>query len=265
MEIKEVSQPSELQVLEELFAGIWEVDSPPITADLMRALAHSGNYVVAAVSDGSIVGAAVAFMGREPDGEVILHSHIMGVLPVAQTRGTGFDIKQHQRLWALNAGIKVVVWTFDPLVRRNAYFNLVKLGAEATRYKVHFYGDMEGINAGDESDRLVIRWRLDSPAAEAAAAGNLSPADLKVLLGEGAAMVLRDDDGEPFATDVDAEHILCQVPEDIIAMRSSNPDRALRWRRALRKALSRSLDQGYRIAGFTRDGWYVLQRGKDGG
>lgn len=260
MEIKEVSQPTDLQVLEDLFALVWEVESPPITADLMRALAHSGNYVVAAVSDGSIVGGAVAFMGREPDGELILHSHIMGVLPGVQTRGTGFEIKQHQRLWALNAGIKVVVWTFDPLVRRNAYFNLVKLGAEATKYKVHFYGDMEGINAGDESDRLVIRWRLEAPGAQAAAAGNLPPADLDALLSGGATPVLRDEGGEPIATEANAARVLCQVPEDIVAMRSSDPDRALRWRRALRNALSGSFDHGYRVAGFIRSGWYVLQR-----
>src|SRR5579859_3863132 len=262
MEIREVSQPTDLQVLEDLFARVWEVESPPITADLMRALAHSGNYVVAAMSDGSIVGGAVAFMGREPDGEPILHSHIMGVVPGVQARGTGFEIKQHQRLWALNAGIKVVVWTFDPLVRRNAYFNLVKLGAEATKYKVHFYGDMEGINAGDESDRLVVRWRLEAPAAEAAAAGNLRPSEFEVLLGEGVVPVLSDEDGEPVVTQAKAERILCQVPEDIVAMRSSDPGRALRWRHALRKALSGSLDEGYRIAGFTRSGWYVLQRGK---
>ena len=43
-----------------------------------------------------------------------------------------------------------IVWTFDPLVRRNARLNLIKLGADVDGFEVDFYGNMDdGINSGD--------------------------------------------------------------------------------------------------------------------
>ena len=57
-------------------------------------------------------------------------------------------------------------WTFDPLVARNAWFNLGKLGAVADAFGRAFYGEMtDEINAGDRSDRLVVRWDLDPDPA----------------------------------------------------------------------------------------------------
>lgn len=51
-----------------------------------------------------------------------------------------------------------------PLVRRNAYFNLVKLGARATDYLPDCYGPMhDGLNRGEASDRLFVEWDLLSP------------------------------------------------------------------------------------------------------
>ena len=74
--------------------------------------------------------------------------------------------------WALARGLAQVSWTFDPLVRRNAYFNLAKLGARPRAYLVNFYGPMsDGINAGDDTDRLEAQWRLDDPRVFRASAG----------------------------------------------------------------------------------------------
>ena len=65
-----------------------------------------------------------------------------------------------------------IVWTFDPLVARNAWFNLARLGALPTGYLEDFYGPMtDAINAGMASDRLLLTWRLDDPAVAAACAG----------------------------------------------------------------------------------------------
>src|SRR5581483_10885895 len=86
---------------------------------------------------------------------------ITGVVGAHQGAHLGYELKQHQRTWALDRGLTAIEWTFDPLVRRNAYFNLVKLGAEIIRYEPDFYGPMrDATNAGDESDRVVTRWKL---------------------------------------------------------------------------------------------------------
>src|SRR4029450_5155871 len=143
---------------------------PPMTAELLRALAHAGSYVAGAFAGTRMVGASAGFFTAPPDPG--LHSHITGVAPTGQHHGVGFALKVHQRAWALARGIRVVAWTFDPLVARNAWFNLAKLGARPTGSLEDFYGPMtDAINAGMASDRLLLAWELDHPAVAAACAG----------------------------------------------------------------------------------------------
>jgi predicted GNAT superfamily acetyltransferase len=169
--IRELHGSREMHRAARLFARVWDVPGLPLTPELLLALAHTGNYVAGALAGDELIAASVGFLGRS-DGDDLLHSHITGVLPDARSKDIGFRLKQHQRTWCLDRGIRTVTWTFDPLVRRNAYFNLTKLGARATEYLVNFYGQMDdGINRGEESDRLVAHWRLDSPRATNAAAG----------------------------------------------------------------------------------------------
>ena len=98
---------------------------------LLRALGHGGNYLVGAyrVDTGELVGASVAFF-TEPLGAA-MHSHITGVLAGTAGRGVGAALKWHQRQWALERGLTRITWTFDPLIARNSYFNLTRLGARA--------------------------------------------------------------------------------------------------------------------------------------
>jgi predicted GNAT superfamily acetyltransferase len=159
--------------------------------------------------------------------------------------------------------VNAIEWTFDPLVRRNAYFNLNKLGAEAGAYLVNLYGEMaDGINAGEESDRILIDWRLDSSRAAAAAAGRpvepsteeMQQARVDSLLSIGAG-------GEPVPGTSTARVVMCQVPDDIVALRRSDPQLARAWRIAVRDAMKPAFDAGYRITSVTRTGWYVLEHG----
>ncbi len=146
-------------------------------------------------------------------------------------------------------------------MRRNAYFNLTKLGAQASRYLVNFYGAMtDGINAGEESDRLLITWRLDSPQAVAAAAGRPAEANVEDLLRNGAAAVLSvGPASEPIDKATHAQILLCEVPDDIVALRRAEPALARSWRLAMRSVLVDAFAAGYAISGATRSGWYVLQ------
>jgi len=149
-EIKELTDLEDLRRLGELFAVVWgRPGEPPMSSDILRALGHSGNYISGAFADGRLIGGLVGWLGGDPRHELHMHSHILGVLPDNEARGLGFGLKQHQRTWCLERGVMVMEWTTDPLVRRNAYFNLTKLGAEAPRYLVDFYGQMrDGIKAG---------------------------------------------------------------------------------------------------------------------
>jgi predicted GNAT superfamily acetyltransferase len=251
--IADLTTVAEQRAAADLFRRIWRADSPDqlINVSLLRALAHSGNYVVGAYRGGEMLGAAVAFLGTDH-----LHSHITGVAVAGQ--GVGYALKLHQRAWALRRGLAEVRWTFDPLVRRNAYFNLQKLGARAAAYLPDFYGDMvDGINTGDATDRLYIRWELASARALAAVRGELPEADPReahVLLGRSATDApVEPGDAWPGGT------ALVAVPTDVEALRGRDPEVATQWRYAVRGAMRRALDRGYRIASMTRDGWYVLE------
>jgi predicted GNAT superfamily acetyltransferase len=240
-----------------LFADVWQTgDESQLPAELMRALTHAGNYAAGAYANGELVGAIAGFYGRD-DGGVYLHSHILGVAKGRRGSNVGFALKEHQRAWSLRRGITKITWTFDPLVRRNAHFNLQKLGAFAVEYHERFYGSMmDGINAGDESDRLLVVWRLDDHRAVEAASQRLPEPD------DGGTVALSAGGAEPQRGELRGDRVLCGTPEDIVALRAADPGRALRWRIALRETLGTALHDGYGVTGFSRGGWYVL--GRDG-
>ena len=178
-----------------------------------------------------------------------LHSHVTAVAPDRQGGGVGLALKHHQRAWALGRGIEEITWTFDPLVRRNGWFNLMKLGAEVDAYHADFYGHLPDlVNGDDDTDRCVARWRLD-----------LHPDRPRVAaLPEGVALVVEDDAGGPRVVvpvgglaDVTGERVLCQVPVDILTLRRNDASAARRWRVAVRETMGRAIDQGYVATAMT--------------
>jgi predicted GNAT superfamily acetyltransferase len=262
VDIRELGDLDDLRRLEQLFGAVWgRPNDPPLSSDIMRALEHSGNYVAGAFAGGRMIGGLVGWLGGEPPRHLHMHSHILGVLPGEERRGTGFELKQHQRAWCLARKVDVMEWTTDPLVGRNVYFNVTKLGAEAPEYLVDFYGVMrDGINAGEESDRLLIRWQLDSPEAGQAATGSPEEPNVAVLQESGAAVVLRvGAAGAPEISRSRSRVLLCQVPADIVEIRRVDAALARSWRLGLRAVMTDAFDAGYELSGASRDGWYVLE------
>jgi predicted GNAT superfamily acetyltransferase len=86
-------------------------------------------------------------------------------------------LKLAQRDDALARGIALVEWTFDPLEVRNAYFNIVRLGAVMRRFIPNCYGVTESpMHAGLPTDRLVAEWWVDSGRVKAIVAGTAEKA-----------------------------------------------------------------------------------------
>lgn len=267
VEIALASSQAETRAATEVLGRIWSHDRVlPLTPELAWALLHAGNYVSVARREGFVIGAAIGFRGYDEHG-VHLHSHIAGVLPAYQGSNVGFVLKQHQREWALAHGIDRITWTFDPLVARNAYFNVVKLGTTVSTYYEDFYGPLDDtINAGDQSDRCLASWQLDSPRAVASANGESAVDTIGELRNRGAAEVLTIGSAQepvPGASSRANGHftpplLLCQLPGDIVALRSASPLVARQWRLALRSVLSPALGAGGEISAVTRDGWLVI-------
>jgi len=251
--VREVQAMDDLRLACRLLADVWGTDEQHLLApELARALTHAGSYLAVAESlaGGSPQGVLTGFLGTR-DGEFYLHSHVLGVLPPLRHTGIGFALKLHQRAWALQRGIRLIAWTFDPLVARNGYFNVTKLGGEVVSYYVNFYGPMsDAINRGDESDRALLAWRLDGPGLESPAAAGGDPVPVLAVGADGGPQ--RRPGPPPGST------VACHVPPDIDAIRARRPDLAMRWRRALREVLGGALAEGRRVSGMTRDGRYLL-------
>jgi predicted GNAT superfamily acetyltransferase len=272
--LHEVHALADLAAVRRVFDTLWSADrtNPAVTVELLRAYVHTGQYVVLATDvtepGRPVVAASVGFLAAPPG--VAVHSNVTGVLPSGRGRSLGFAIKLHQRAWALERGLSEVTWTFDPLIRRNAWFNLTKLGASVREYLVDFYGPMaDGVNAGDASDRLYLTWPLSGEQVVGACAGRAEAPDSAALREAGAAVLLSvADDGRspstvattPPARGAGPDVALAQVPADIEALRLEDPAAARAWRVALRRVLGPALASEWAVTGFSRDGYYVLHR-----
>jgi len=278
--IRELDTLEELDAMIALFDEIWEPDdgNSSLRLDMVRAMTKAGSYASGAydLASGELLGACVGFFG--PPAHAELHSHIAGVRAAGLGRSVGFALKVHQRAWCLRRDVRLIAWTYDPLIRRNAYFNLVKLGARPVEYLRNFYGTMDDvINGGTETDRMLVRWDLESDLAVAACAGRGQAASSAAERDRGAAVLLSPGDGgaphpwlalDGLALDGGpaARTVLVGIPADIEAMRLSDPALAGAWRTALREALSPLLsDGGGQVTGFDRNGWYVVSLGGDVG
>lgn len=250
MDVRELITTDDMREASELLAGIWR-PTDPVPYDLLVVLRHIGGYISGVYEGDTMIGACAAF----PAADGSLHSHITGV--TARGKGAGFAVKRHQREWALAHGVGTITWTFDPLVRRNAYFNLAKLAARAAEYLPDFYGEMpDELNAGDPSDRLLLIWDLDTPEVAAAVEGT-PPASVPA---EGFTTLTDGPDGRPVVRDAaGAPRLAIGTPPDIAALRREDPPLALEWRRAQRAALGGALAAGYQVTGFTRSGHYLLE------
>ncbi|MFI9551097.1 GNAT family N-acetyltransferase [Nonomuraea endophytica] len=259
VDIRPLDSVGELEAVRRLYERIWRTgeNNPPVTADLLRAMWKAGSYVSGAFDRGEMVGACFGFFS--PPARATLHSHIAGVLARTQGRNVGFALKLHQRAWAMPRGVGEVAWTYDPLIRRNAYFNITKLAADPAEYLPNFYGPMDDdINRSDDTDRVLVRWRLESPEVEAACAGRPRPAEVTAAR-MGVALGVSPSGG-PLTGRADAPTVLVGVPADIETMRENDPARAAEWRRALREVLGGLLAEGARVRGFDRAGWYIVDR-----
>ena len=92
-------------------------------------------------------------------------SHQLAVLPEFRRRGLGLELKLAQRDAVLSQGMTDwVTWTFDPLQRVNAIFNLERLGATSQTYIKNAYGELDDdLNIGLTTDRVQVDWDLTSP------------------------------------------------------------------------------------------------------
>ncbi len=225
-----------LRVMEATWGGL-----EPFPREMIQALADSGNVPILAFEGEEAVGYVLGWTGVEPEDGIHVHSHMLAALPDRRHKGVGFALKLAQRAQALEQGVEVVRWTFDPLIARNAYFNLHKLGVVADRFDRNHYGEMsDEMNAGERSDRFTVRWDLErQPGPRPVAAAD-------VVLG-------RSGDAPGAARAPVGRAALVAIPREYAELRTADPSLASAWREASAAAIEACLAAGMVAAGIRRD------------
>ena len=221
---RDLSGMAEFRAAEALQRSVWGAGDQPDPADLMMVVQGLGGLVGGAFAGDVMMGYIFGLPSRDP---TVQHSHRLAVLPEARGLGLGVKLKFYQRDWCLARSISTVQWTYDPLRPINAALNIHRLGAQSGRYLVDYYGEMEGINRGIASDRLLVDWALDTPLVAARASGDV---DLSV----------------------EGEVLPLALPRDLDALLAQDIAAASGLRMQLRQALQKRMAQGQRIVGFDK-------------
>ena len=157
--VQRVEDLKDLAAVHALEREIWGGDDL-VPVSLLRVIAIEGGHVLVARHRDQVepVGMAVAFIGRRGQ-QWYLHSHMVAVKAAFRSMAVGRLLKEHQLAYARSTGLDYVGWTFDPLQRRNAQFNLNVVGAIATAFYENFYGSLDDrINGGFATHRLFVEW-----------------------------------------------------------------------------------------------------------
>ena len=231
IQVRELKSLQDQDSGRKIFDLTWAMDAgTEITPNLLQAMVHSGAYLSGAFIENKIVGAAFAFPAT--NNGLHLHSHMTAVLDEYRDKGVGYALKVDQWNWAKKEKYSHLSWTFDPLVRRNAKLNIVKLGVDISSYYPNFYGAMpDALNAGDESDRLIVSWstEIDAPKAR------------------------------ELITNPKPDDILIEIPEDIVAIRSKNQSESMKWRRQVREQFLAAFEKNGKVVGFSANNEYVVR------
>ena len=221
--------------------------------------AHNGGVLLGAYDGPDLVGFVYGYLGMSGK-KLYLFSQRMGVLPNYQNRGIGMKLKLAQRDQMLRQGIDLIVWTYDPLLGKNATLNIEKLGGIVRHYARDIYGAVNNpLQMGLSTDRFLLEWELLSdrvrerirstaarPRAEEWLKHNKYPL-ANYVAWEG-------DLPRPVATDLelDDEVVLVQIPPDLSAIKRVNLSLARGWRESTRDIFETYFWRGYVINGFAR-------------
>jgi predicted GNAT superfamily acetyltransferase len=142
-------------------------DESLVPAHMLYSLASFGGHVLGAFDGDKLIGALIGFLGtnnEEPERPAMANlqfvSKRMVVDPEYRSQGIGYRLKLAQRDFAMQQGVRLVTWTFDPLLSANAHLNIRKLGGICKHYLKDYYGTSQRGNLATlgSSDRFLVEW-----------------------------------------------------------------------------------------------------------
>ncbi len=198
---------------------------------------------------GRLLGFVFGMTGLQ-QGLLVHWSDMLAVRPEARGLGLGERLKQHQRDAVGLLGVQRMLWTADPLVARNAHFNINHLGALPAEYVENMYGENTGsvLHGAMPTDRFVYHWKLDSNDTPPRRAGAAEPHDAALP-----SAITIERDGTPVAVPTDDEAaVRIVIPHDLSTVQAANPALARAWRIAVRTAFTMRFAHGFVVWRFVR-------------
>ena len=237
IEIRQLFELDEFEQVVALQEAIWGFDPTDLLPNrFMVVLTKVGGHVFGAFDGSRMVAFCFAMPGIKPGPKPYLHSHMLGVLEGYRDLGIGRRLKLRQRDAALERGIELIEWTFDPLELKNAFFNMERLGAVVRRYTENVYGITGSpLHGRLPTDRCYAEWWIASSRVQEVLAGR-----------------------PPKRRAVEC----ISYPNDIARLRRDEPERARQIQRVNGERFQSAFALGLAVTGFERgsaEGAYLLE------
>ncbi|MEO1286118.1 MAG: GNAT family N-acetyltransferase [Chloroflexota bacterium] len=247
------SEMDEAVALQRVYWGDNMADLVP--AHMLLSMARYGGHIHAAFDDDTMVGLLMGFLGADitpndttnAPNNLYVMSKRMVVLPEYRGQKIGEYLKQAQRQFAQQHNIQLVLWTFDPLLSRNAYLNLHKLGAVGQKYEENYFG-ADASNPVLSADRLQVNWWVNHPSLNERPqvdASQIPVINAVSLSPEG--LLVPDK-----LTIADADRLRLEIPMEFVPLERINPALGQQWHDTVREAFQQLFARGYLATDFAR-------------
>jgi len=249
--IRQAQSAGDYQDCEKVQYWAWGIpDSELVPFHILKPISEKGGLVMNAYDRaGRPVGTSISFLGSV-HGQLVLYSHMTGVVPEYQSRGVGLALKLKQREYAIQRSLDLVCWTYDPMQSLNNWFNLNKLGVITRTYYVDYYGDMpDRLNRGLESDRFFAEWFVRSGRVEKRLTSGYplarEPPDASLIVNPSRLKGGLRAPAEKANLELAEQSVFVEIPYGYDSYRKSDPSLLQAWRVTTRRVYQHYFDLGY--------------------
>lgn len=258
IDIRPLHSYNEYQAAVALQREVWGNDFDVVPANVLQIVGHVGGLSAGAFdATGTLLGFVFGVSGVR-NGELVHWSHMLGVRDTARDLGLGRRLKEYQREALGVVGIQRILWTFDPLMAKNAYFNFNRLGADVVEYVPDMYGmSTSPLHLGLATDRLIVSVPT-TPNERPAIENQHATAPVMTAFPRLNDVTISIGDRSPGTA-------LIEIPSDVLRVVAKSPNAGRTWRLAVRDHFQWALSHGYVVAGVHRDveaerSFYVITR-----
>ena len=265
--IRRLTTVSEFDLAVGLQKIYWGEDGDALVpTHMLHSLSKHGSHILGAYDGEKLIGFVLGFIGTDIDYEhpdarpamanLLIMSKRMVVLPEYRGQNVGFLLKMAQRDVAMKQAIRLITWSFDPLLSSNAHLNIRKLGAICQRYEVDYFGKTD--HKSLQADRLILEWWVTHLRVAERAKGTTNNLTLKQYFEVSTPIVNRADvSGDYFRprsmTNVPmSTFAMIEIPPNFREIEANDPDLSQLWRDHIREVFLKMLAGGYIVTDFVR-------------